>query len=53
MRENSNKAYVLCDSSKFHQFSNVRAFGFDGVSIIAESYDEKIAQCARLITPGA
>lgn len=53
VRENSNKAYVLCDSSKFHQFSNVRAFGFDGVSIIAESYDEKIAQCARLITPGA
>lgn len=53
VRENSNKVYVLCDSSKFHQFSNVRAFGFDGVSIIAESYDEKIAQCARLITPGA
>ena len=53
VRENSNKVYVLCDSSKFHKFSNVRAFGFDGVAIIAESYDEKIAQHARLITPEA
>lgn len=53
VRENSNKVYVLCDSSKFYKFSNVRAFGFDGVAIIAESYDEKIAQHARLITPEA
>ena len=27
VKENSNRTYILCDSSKFHRVSNVRVFG--------------------------
>lgn len=49
VRDNANEVYVLCDSSKFHGFSNVRVFGFDGVEIVTDKADEKLARCARLI----
>lgn len=48
---NSQAAYMLCDSSKFHTVSNVRVLGFDGITIVSDATDEKIARCARLITP--
>lgn len=51
VRANSAKTYVLVDSSKFHEFSNVRVFGLEGIELISERTDEKIARCVRLITP--
>ncbi len=49
VRENSNKVYALCDSSKFHGFSNVRVFGLDGLIIVSDKDDAKISERARIL----
>ena len=51
VRENSNVAYVLCDSSKFHQFSNVKVFDLSGVVLVSERTDAKLGEHARMLTP--
>lgn len=49
VRANSQKTYVLCDSSKFHGFSNVKAFDLDGSIIVSEQFDSKIGRRARIL----
>lgn len=49
VRVNSNKVYVLCDSSKFHGFSNVKVFDLDGLTIISDKNDAKIGERARIL----
>lgn len=51
VHENSGQTYVLCDSSKFHEVSNVRALGFDGIVLISDKADEKLRRVVRMITP--
>ncbi|MFC6464998.1 DeoR/GlpR family DNA-binding transcription regulator [Marinilactibacillus sp. GCM10026970] len=47
--KNSKKAFLLCDSSKFHINSTVKSFEINEVSIISNAYDEKIAEKTELI----
>ncbi len=49
VRSNSNSVYVLCDSSKFHGFSNVKVFDLDGLTVISEKNDAKIGERARIL----
>lgn len=51
VKENSNRAYILCDSSKFHRVSNVRVFGLDGLSIISETGDDQLGRYVEILTP--
>lgn len=51
VKENSNRTYILCDSSKFHRVSNVRVFGLDGLSIISETGDDQLGRYVEILTP--
>ena len=51
VRENSAKTYVLADSSKFHETANVHVFGLDGIVLISDKRDEKIARNVCMVTP--
>lgn len=51
VKENSNRMYILCDSSKFHRVSNVRVFGLDGLSIISETGDDQLGRYVEILTP--
>ncbi len=51
VKENSNRTYILCDSSKFHRVSNVRVFGLDGLSIISETGDGQLGRYVEILTP--
>lgn len=53
VRANSQTTYLLCDSSKFHQFSNVKVFDLAGVTLIADKPDEKLGKHVRILTPEA
>lgn len=49
VHDNSNTTYALCDSSKFHGFSNVRVFGLEGLVIISDKDDAKIGERAHIL----
>lgn len=51
VKENSNRTYILCDSSKFHRVSNVRVFGLDGLSIISETGDDQLGRYVEILIP--
>lgn len=51
VKANSNATYLLCDSSKFHQFSNVKVFDLAGITVISDKEDEKIGKHVRILTP--
>lgn len=42
VKEHSNQLVLLCDSSKFHRTSNVKAFDLEHFSIISDQFDESI-----------
>ncbi|WP_172453438.1 DeoR/GlpR family DNA-binding transcription regulator [Listeria ivanovii] len=48
----SKKAFLLCDSSKIHQSSAVKAFELNQVTLITDKYDESIAELTGVIAPG-
>lgn len=48
---NSKKSFLLCDSSKFHASSTVRAFDLNEVTSIANQYDEDLAKQTELMYP--
>lgn len=50
-KENSNRTYILCDSSKFHRVSNVRVFGLEGLSIISDATDDQLSRHVEILTP--
>lgn len=51
VRQNSNVTYVLCDSSKFHQVSNVKVFDLEGVTLISDCSDDHLSKHVRILTP--
>ena len=50
-KSNAQMTYVLCDSSKFHGFSNVKVFDLDGIVVISDKFDSKIGERARILVP--
>lgn len=51
VRQNSNATYVLCDSSKFHQVSNVKVFDLDGLILISDRTDVHLRKHVQMLTP--
>lgn len=51
VRANSNTTYLLCDSSKFHQVSNVKVFDLEGLVIISDKSDDHLSEHVRILTP--
>lgn len=49
---NSKKSFLLCDSSKFHASSTVKAFDLKEVVLISDQYDEDLAKQTELMYPG-
>lgn len=52
VRQNSEKTYVLCDSSKFHRVSNVKVFDLEGLTIISDATDDHLIKHVPILTPG-
>lgn len=50
VKEHSDQIYLVCDSSKFHNLSNVKAFNLDDVIIISDKTDSKINEIVSIIT---
>ncbi|MGM0216150.1 DeoR/GlpR family DNA-binding transcription regulator [Enterococcus sp. AZ109] len=49
--KNSTKVYLLCDSTKFHKASAVKAFGVDEVTLISDRFDDRIGELTEIIHP--
>lgn len=47
--KNSKQAFLLCDSSKFHVNSTVKAFDLKDVTVITDKKDERISEITNLI----
>lgn len=47
---NTKDAFLLCDSSKFHKISAVKAFELTDVTLITDKKDEKIAGKMKIIS---
>lgn len=50
VKEHSDQIYLVCDSTKFHNLSNVKAFDLNDVIIISDKSDEKISESVSIIT---
>lgn len=50
VKQHSEQGYLVCDSSKFHSLSNIKAFDLDDVIIISDKTDEKISESVSIIT---
>lgn len=50
VKEHSDQIYLVCDSSKFHNLSNVKAFDLDDVIVISDKSDSKISETVSIIT---
>lgn len=50
VKEHSDQIYLVCDSSKFHNLSNVKAFNLDDVILISDQSDQKISEKVSIIT---
>ena len=42
VKRHSDQIYLVCDSSKFHKLSNVKAFDLDDVIVISDKNDTKL-----------
>lgn len=51
IKANAKKTYLLCDSSKFHRTSTVRAFDLDDVILISDKDDALISKHAPILLP--
>ena len=49
VEEHSDQVYLVCDSSKFHNLSNVKAFDLKDVAIVSDKTDDKISEKVSLI----
>ncbi len=50
VKEHSEQTYLLCDSSKFHKLSNVKAFELENLVIISDCGDDKIEESVLIIS---
>lgn len=46
---NSKQAFLLCDSSKFHKVSAVKAFNINSVTLITDKNDHQIEEKMQVI----
>ncbi|NQP33578.1 DeoR/GlpR transcriptional regulator [Streptococcus suis] len=53
VKEHSDNVYLLSDSSKFHNLSNVKAFDLKDVTVISDRYDEKLGKSIPLVIPNS
>ncbi|HEM2751002.1 TPA: DeoR/GlpR family DNA-binding transcription regulator [Streptococcus suis] len=53
VKEHSDNVYLLGDSSKFHNLSNVKAFDLKDVTVISDRYDEKLGKSIPLVIPNS
>jgi DeoR family fructose operon transcriptional repressor len=51
IRANSKKTYLLCDHSKFHRTSTVRAFDLEDVVVISDATDPLISKQVPILLP--
>lgn len=51
IKANAKQTYLLCDSSKFHRISSVRAFDLKDVILISDKNDEKIRKHVPILLP--
>lgn len=49
VKNHSDTIYLLCDSTKFHKLSNVKAFNLEGVTIISDENDLKLSEKISII----
>jgi len=49
IRKNAKQTYLLCDSSKFHRVSSVRAFDLKDVILISDKKDAKISKYVPIL----
>lgn len=49
VKSHSDQVYLVCDSTKFHKLSNVKAFDLNDVVIISDDDDIKIREKASII----
>lgn len=49
VKSHSDQVYLVCDSTKFHKLSNVKAFDLNDVVIISDNDDVKIREKASII----
>ena len=49
VKNHSDQVYLVCDSTKFHKISNVKAFDLDDVIIVSDKNDEKISENVSII----
>ncbi|MDY4761761.1 DeoR/GlpR family DNA-binding transcription regulator [Streptococcus thoraltensis] len=50
VREHSDNTFLLCDSTKFHNLSNVKAFDLKDVTVISDKSDEILQKIITLIS---
>lgn len=50
VREHSDNTYLLCDSTKFHNLSNVKVFNLKDVVVISDKNDETLGKIVTLIS---
>lgn len=51
VKEHSDNVYLLCDRSKFHSVTNIKVFDLKDVTVISDSYDEKLGKVIPLDYP--
>ncbi|MCV3327758.1 DeoR/GlpR family DNA-binding transcription regulator [Pediococcus ethanolidurans] len=51
IKVNAKQTYLLCDSSKFHHISSVRAFDLKDVILISDKTDAKISKYVPILLP--
>lgn len=49
VREHADEVYLLCDSTKFHNLSNVKAFDLKDVTIVSDSWDDSLGKVTPII----
>ncbi|MFX3616462.1 MAG: glucose PTS transporter subunit IIA [Sporolactobacillus sp.] len=51
IKSNAKKTYLLCDSSKFHRNSTVRAFDLEDVILISDKDDATLSKHVPILVP--
>lgn len=51
IRTNAKQTYLLCDSSKFHRISSVRAFDLENVILVSDKGDAVISKLVPILLP--
>ncbi|BDR55925.1 DeoR/GlpR family DNA-binding transcription regulator [Xylocopilactobacillus apis] len=50
IKSHSRATYLMCDSTKFHKFSNIKAFDLKDVYVVSDKFDKSINTVSDIIT---